>query len=142
MYMQYPKGTNGIPYCEAIRDYSMQSKALHNLKGKLVLGLKLKGGDEKQAAANAAASGDAAKRIRDGLNRAATTAKKNSEKSEDPEDKKLFERERALALATKEVLSFLDACEDPHAVVAEFKAWFGSTTQRSSKPRGPKSRQT
>lgn len=124
MDMQFPQGRNGLPVCEAIRDFSMQSKVLHSLKGVLVLGLKIKGGDEKQAAANAAASGDASERIRAGLKRNEKQARERAEKAETPEDKALFEKEQALATATREMLTYLAACEDPHAVVAEFKAWF------------------
>lgn len=124
--MQYPKGRDSIPVCEGIRDLSQQAAMFEKMSGINAYDMRINGGDPEERRAKAAASGDAAKRIRDGLNRAATTAKKNSEKSEDAEDKKLFDRERALALATKEVLSFLDTCDDPHDVVMQFRAWFES----------------
>lgn len=131
--VQKPRGADGIPVCNAIRDAAQQAAVFEKMRKVNAFDLKIRGGDPEQTRAKAAASGDAAKRIRDGLNRAAASAKKNSEASKDPEDKKLFERERALALATKEILSFVSYCEDPRAVLVEFKAWFESNHAKELK---------
>ena len=71
--------------------------------------------------------------MRGALNRAAATARKDSEAAEDQESKKMFAREAALATAAKEILAFLAHCEDPHAVSVEFKAWFESSHAKELK---------
>ena len=127
--MQFPKGKYGLPVCEAIRDIGQQADVFNKMKTVNVFDMKLKGRDAGEARQRAEKDlpKDPAKRVRGALNRAAATARKDSEAAEDQESKKMFAREAALATAAKEILAFLAHCDDPHAVSVEFKAWFESS---------------